>query len=107
MLFIAMYVGFITQALLPTLNVSKAQISKDLASKNCYIRNVEALETLGTTSVICTNKTGIITQNKMIIAKIWIDNQQMASYEFMRDLKGITMIKRVSDPALRLLVLKI
>ena len=79
----------ITQALLPTLNVTKAQISKELASKNCYMRNIESLEMLGTTSVICTNKTGVLTQNKMIIAKIWINNQLMASYEFMRDFKGI------------------
>lgn len=88
MLFVALYIAIVTQSLLPTLNVAKTQIAKELASKNCYIQNLEALETLGTTSVICTNKTGVITQNRMIIAKIWVNHQLMASYEFMRDFKG-------------------
>lgn len=88
MFFIAVYVGIITEALLPTFNVTKAQIAKDLAIKNCYIQNIEALETLGATSLICTNKTGIITQTKMILSHIWIDNQIIASYEFMQKYKG-------------------
>ena len=88
MFFIALYVGIITEALLPTFNVAKAQIAKGLASKNCYIKNIESLETLGTTTIICTNKTGVITQSKMIVAQMWIDNQLMASYMFMRDYKS-------------------
>lgn len=88
MFFIALYVGIITEALLPTFNVAKTQLAKELASKSCYIKNIESLETLGTTTIICTNKTGVITQNRMIVAQIWIDNQLMASYEFMRDYKS-------------------
>ena len=88
MFFIALYVGIITEALLPTFNVAKAQIAKELASKNCYIKNIESLETLGTTTIICTNKTGVVTQNRMIVSQMWIDNQLMASYEFMRDYKS-------------------
>jgi len=88
MFFVALYVGIITEALLPTFNVAKAQIAKELASKNCYIKNIESLETLGTTTIICTNKTGVVTQNRMIVAQMWIDNQLMASFEFMRDFKS-------------------
>lgn len=88
MLFIGLYIGIITQALIPTLNVAKAQIAKELASRNCYIQNINALETLGTVSVIATNKTGIITENRMIVSQIWIDGHLMPSYEFMGTYKG-------------------
>ena len=83
-----LYIGIVIEALLPTFNVTKTQLAKELASKSCYIKNIESLETLGTTTIICTNKTGIITQNRMVVAQIWVDNQLMASYEFMRDFKG-------------------
>lgn len=88
MFFIVLYIGIVIEALLPTFNVTKTQLAKELASKSCYIKNIESLETLGTTTIICTNKTGIITQNRMVVAQIWVDNQLMASYEFMRDFKG-------------------
>lgn len=80
--------GIITEALLPTFNVAKAQIAKELASKNCYIKNIESLETLGTTTIICTNKTGVITQNRMIVGQMWLDNTLHQSYEFIRDFKS-------------------
>jgi len=88
MFFLALDVGIITEALVPTLNVAKAQIVKQLASEHLYIKNLEAIETLGTTTIVCTNKTGIITQNRMIVAQLWVDGQMMASYEFMRDFKS-------------------
>lgn len=58
--------------LLPTVTLALSLASKRMASRNALIKQLESVETLGSTTVICTDKTGTLTQNKMAVNSIMI-----------------------------------
>merc|ERR1712117_196994 len=71
---IGIIVANVPEGLLATVTVCLTLTAKRMASKNCLVKNLEAVETPGSTSTICSDKTGTLTQNRMTVAHMWFDN---------------------------------
>jgi sodium/potassium-transporting ATPase subunit alpha len=72
---IGIIVANVPAGLLATVTVCLTLTAKRMASKNCLVKNLEAVETLGSTSTICSDKTGTLTQNRMTVAHMWFNDQ--------------------------------
>ncbi|MFH1848591.1 MAG: HAD-IC family P-type ATPase [archaeon] len=78
LLSVAVAVSGIPESLPAVIGVALAIGMKRMAKKNAIIKRLAAVETLGTCTVICTDKTGTLTQNKMVIENIWTFDSEIS-----------------------------
>lgn len=70
-------VSSVPQALPAQVTVALSTGSKRLADRNAVVKSLPSVETLGSTTVICTDKTGTLTKNEMTVRSIWFDGGKL------------------------------
>lgn len=68
---IGIIVANVPEGLLATVTVALALTAKRMAAKMVLVKNLQSVETLGSTSCICSDKTGTLTQNRMTVSQLW------------------------------------
>jgi Ca2+-transporting ATPase len=69
---LGMIVAFVPEGLLPTVTLALAIGVQRMAKRNALVKRLSAVETLGCTEVICTDKTGTLTENAMTVRQLWV-----------------------------------
>jgi calcium-translocating P-type ATPase len=72
---IGIIVANVPEGLLPTVTLSLAMATQRMAKRNALVRHLPSVETLGSATVICTDKTGTLTQNRMAVRQIFLGNE--------------------------------
>ena len=72
---VALAVAAIPEALSSIVTIVQAFGTQKMAKENAIIKNLKAVESLGCVSVICSDKTGTLTQNKMTVQQIYIEDR--------------------------------
>ncbi|RBY87733.1 cation-transporting P-type ATPase [Blastococcus sp. TF02A-30] len=85
-------VALVPEGLLPTVTLSLARGAQLLAARKGLVRRLESVETLGSTTFICTDKTGTLTQNRMAVVTVWTPQGRISvhgtGYEPTAELEG-------------------
>jgi P-type Ca2+ transporter type 2C len=68
---LGMIVAFVPEGMLPAVSLSLAIAVQQMSARNAVVRKLSSVETLGCTTVICSDKTGTLTRNEMTITKVW------------------------------------
>lgn len=83
-------IALIPESLMIIVTISLSVSAKKMAARNVIVKNFEAIETLGAVDVICSDKTGTLTQNRMTIERIYLNGETSDVVDFKYNPKNNT-----------------
>jgi len=78
---IGIIVANVPEGLLPTVTLALSMASRRMAQKQALVKNLESVETLGSTTIICTDNTGTITQNRMSVTTVVLNGKEFPALD--------------------------
>jgi len=93
---IGIIVANVPEGLLPTVTLALTQASARMGKRHAVVKNILSVETLGSTTVICSDKTGTLTQNKLHVAGAYLDFTEHSS-DKTEELKKRVVAKPLSE----------
>jgi calcium-translocating P-type ATPase len=78
---VGLLVGNVPEGLLPVITLALAAGVRELVKRGAVVKRLSAVETLGSTTVICTDKTGTLTENRMTVTTVWTDGGEWRNAE--------------------------
>ncbi len=97
---IGIIVANVPEGLLPTVTLSLAMATQRMARRNALIRHLPAVEALGSATVICTDKTGTLTQNRMEASQLYFNGRLVRPVDVKRQPQLMLGYRRLFENAM-------